>query len=268
MKIAIGVLKFFLVGGVILYLIALLAIIIFQEKMIFMPGTLPKDYQYEFPTALEEINLDANDGSILNALHFKVKNPLGVVLYYHGNAGELSSWGEVVQEFVNRKYDVLVMDYRGYGKSTGPLSERALYSDAQMFYDYLLKSYSEKDVVVYGRSLGTTFASYVAAKNNPRKLILEAPFYSLEEAASNRFPIFPVSWFLKYNFPTYQFIPKVKCPIVIVHGTADEMIGYDNSVRLSELAKPEQLRFIPISGGGHNDLESTSEYNKALDDNL
>ncbi len=259
------VLKVTLFGGVILYLISLIIIIIFQERMIFMPERLAEDYHYEFSSEFEEIFIKTEDGAKLNALHFKVKNPKGVILYYHGNAGELSSWGKVVQKFVDRKYDVLVMDYRGYGKSTGSPSENSLYSDAQFFYDHLMKTYSEKEIVVYGRSLGATFAAYVAARNSPKKLILEAPFYSLEEVAQDRFPIYPISWFLKFNFPTYSFISKVNCPVIIFHGTEDTMVSYDNSLKLSELINPEQLQFISIPGGNHNDLENTSEYEKGLD---
>lgn len=257
--------KVILIGAVSLYIVLFILIYVFQEKMIFMPESLPKDYQYEFPTAFEEIYLDTEDGSRLNALHFKAESPKGVILYYHGNAGELASWGKVVQKFVDRNYDVLVMDYRGYGKSTGQMVEDGLYSDAQLFYDYLLKTYSEDEIVVYGRSLGTTFATYVAAKNHPKELILEAPFYSLNEVAADRFSIYPVSWFLKFYFPTYKYIQEVTCPIVIFHGTDDTMVSYENSVKLSKLIKPEQLSFISISGGNHNDLVSTPEYKKGLD---
>ena len=102
-----------------------------------MPDKLPQDYSYNFPENFEEINLKTNDGAILNALYFKVDKPKGVVLYFHGNAGELSRWGIVVQKFVDLNFDVLVMDYRTYGKSTGKLSQNALYEDAQLFYDYL-----------------------------------------------------------------------------------------------------------------------------------
>ena len=257
--------KGILIGFVSLYVLIFILIYVFQEKMIFMPEFLPKDYQYEFPSAFEEIYLDTEDGARLNALHFKVENPKGVILYYHGNAGELASWGLVVQKFVERSYDVLVMDYRGYGKSTGSLVEDSMYSDAQLFYDYLLKNYSEDEIVVYGRSLGTAFATYVAAKNHPKELILEAPFYSLEEVAGNRFRIFPVSWFLKFHFPTNKYIQEVACPIVIFHGTDDTMVSHDNSVKLSKLIEPEQLQLISIPGGNHNDLVNTPEYKKGLD---
>lgn len=247
----------YIISGVVLYFL--------QTKLIFMPEYLPQDYVYSFPGDFEEINLRTKDGAILNALHFKVEDPKGVVLYFHGNAGELASWGIVVQKFVNLNYDVLVMDFRSYGKSTGKLSEKALYNDAQLFYDLLLKEYSEDEIVVYGRSLGTTFATYVASKNNPKQLILEAPLYSLDEVASERFPIYPVSWVLKYHFPTYKYIKDVSCPILILHGTEDIVVNHKNSEKLSEIDTKGRLTFLTFPGANHRNLVDTDLYKQTLD---
>lgn len=248
-----------------LYLLGFLAIYLLQEKMIFMPGSLPEGYEYSFSGNFEEVFLTAADGAKLNALHFKVASPKGVVLYFHGNAGELSQWGKVVQKFPKLGYDVLVMDYRGYGKSTGKRKEASMYADAQLFYDYLLKSYAEGDISVYGRSLGTTFATYVAAYNNPRQLLLEAPFYSLLNVAKERFPIYPVGWFLKFHFPTYQFITQVSCPITIFHGTDDHTVSFGNSQRLINLPVRAPLKLVPIKGADHNDLDEYPRYQIKLD---
>ncbi|MBK5212447.1 MAG: alpha/beta hydrolase [Flavobacteriaceae bacterium] len=248
-----------------LYVVIFVALYLFQEKMIFLPESLPQDYSYSFPENFEEINLKTNDGAVLNALHFKVENPKGVILYFHGNAGELSRWGIVVQKFIEMQYDVLVMDYRTYGKSTGKLSQKSLYNDAQLFYDFLLKNYREDEIVVYGRSLGTTFATYVATKNHPKRLILEAPFYSLDEVASERFPIYPMSWFLKYHFPTNQYLKEVSCPITIFHGTDDTTVNYKNSEKLSKIKTKGKLTFITIPGGTHHDLGNYEVYEKTLD---
>ena len=88
-----------------------------------------------------------------------------------------------------------------------------------MFYNYLKEDYNEEDITLYGRSLGTGIATYLASKNNPRQLILETPYYSILDVAKDRFPIFPVKKLLKYEFPTHQFIKQVSCPITIFHGT-------------------------------------------------
>lgn len=255
-----------LVATLILYILAWGLLILFQEKLIFMPSDLPQDYVFEFPNDFEELFLESRDGEAqLNALYFSVDNPKGVVLYYHGNAGQLADWGLVMQDFVRRDYDVLVMDYRGYGKSTGSLSENALYSDAALFYDYVAERYPENKIIVYGRSLGTTFATYVAAKNHPSQLILEAPFYNLTYLVQQKFAIFPVSWGLRYRFPTDEFITDVKCPTVIFHGASDNMIDVENSEKLSELIPENQLRFILVPNGGHNNLVDEKEYVEAMD---
>ena len=143
----------------------------FQEKLIFRPITLPQDFVYNFSNPFEELFLKAEDGAVINALHFKKENPKGIILYFHGNAGNLARWGKITEFFVEKDYDVLVMDYRTYGKSTGKLSEQALYSDAQMCYNYVLKQYEESEIIVYGRSLGTGMATYLASNNNPKQLI-------------------------------------------------------------------------------------------------
>ncbi|MEX0288450.1 MAG: alpha/beta hydrolase, partial [Flavobacteriaceae bacterium] len=139
-----------LLGG---YLLIVIMLYFFQEKLIFLPTKLPQNYSYSFVQSFEEFFLDAEDGGRLNALHFKQDGSRGAILYFHGNAGDLSRWGNIVTFFVEKGFDVIVMDYRSYGKSTGKLSEEALFKDAHLFYDYALKHYVAEDLIVYGRSL-------------------------------------------------------------------------------------------------------------------
>jgi len=225
-----------------------------QEKLIFLPSTLSQGYTYQFDEPFEEITLTAADGAKLNAIHFKNENPKGVILYFHGNAGDLSRWGIITEYFTQFNYDVLVMDYRTYGKSTGSLSQNALYDDAQLFYDYVAERYSEDQIIVYGRSLGTTFATYVASKNEPEQLILETPFFSLTEVAKKRFPFLPVKKMLRYTFPSKDYIGSVSCPITIFHGTADNVVPYKSGVRLSKKVREGLLKFVTLENGQHNNL--------------
>jgi len=142
-------------GFLAIYLMIGSALYFLQEKILFRPTVLNQTYVYKFSHPFEELFLKADDNAMINVLHFKAEQPKGVILYFHGNAGDLSRWGNITSYFVERNYDVLVMDYRTYGKSTGALSEHALYSDAQMCYDYLKDRYNENDITIYGRSLGT-----------------------------------------------------------------------------------------------------------------
>lgn len=250
----------------ILYIMLIAALTLFQEKLIFLPSKLAADYEYQFTASFEEINLEAADGAILNALHFKNDNPKGVILYFHGNAGDLSRWGEITSYFTKFNWDVIVMDYRTYGKSTGKLSEAALYNDAQLFYDYALKSYNEEKIIVYGRSLGTSFATKLAAKNNPHMLILESPFYNLKAIAKKRFPIVPMDYLLKYEFKSNDYIVDVNCMTVFFHGTQDNVVAYSSGKKLYELASPENGKhFITINGGGHNNLSNFTTYNSEIE---
>ncbi|MDO5979753.1 alpha/beta hydrolase [Flavivirga spongiicola] len=235
-----------------------------QEKMLFHPTVLSQDFKFEFSYPFEELFFNTDDDAVINAIHFKTENPKGVILYFHGNAGNLSRWGIITEFFVEKQYDVLVMDYRTFGKSTGKLSETALYNDSEFCYNYLKKNYSENDITVYGRSLGTGVATYIASKNNPKQVILETPYYSIIDVAKSRFPIFPVKHLLKYKLPSYQFITKINCPIYIFHGTNDQVVPYKSAKGLFEVAPTSHTTFTTIKGGGHNNLVTYEAFIKGV----
>ncbi len=236
-----------------------------QEKLLFRPTVLPQDHAFEFSYPFEELFLKSEDGAVINAVHFKVDNPKGVILYYHGNAGDLQRWGKITEYLVAKNYDVLVMDYRTYGKSTGKLSEQALYDDAQYCYDYLKEQYSEGDITIYGRSFGTGLSTYVASRNNPKQVILETPYYSIADVAKHRFPIFPVKRILKYRLSSYQYISKVTCPITIFHGTDDHIVPFSSGEKLFEAAPSHLSTFITVNNGGHNDLVDFEVYRNGVE---
>lgn len=236
-----------------------------QEKILFRPTVLAQYYVYQFNQSFEEVFLRADDDAVINAIHFKTENPKGVILYFHGNAGDLSRWGFIAEYFVNKQYDVFIMDYRTYGKSTGKLNEAVLYKDAQLCYDHVLKQYKESDITLYGRSLGTGIATNVASKNNPKQLILETPYYSMIDVAQHKFPILPVKQLLKYKIMTNDFIKKVKCPITIFHGTDDNIVPFESGKKLYDELSDKQAKFIPIDGGNHNNLIDFEEYRKGIE---
>ena len=234
----------------------------------FLPTTLEQDYEYNFNHEFEELFLKTEENARINALHFKAEKPKGVLLYFHGNAGDLSRWGVIAEDFVDLGYDVLIMDYRHYGKSVGELNENAFYLDAQFCYDYLLEHYNETDITVYGRSLGTGIATFVASKNSPKQLILETPYYSILDVAAHRFPIFPVKYLMKYHFPSNEFIQDVKCPITIFHGTDDGVVPFSSAEKLAEVAPKGQTEFVVVEGCGHNNLCDFDAYNQKIADLL
>ncbi|WP_223033716.1 alpha/beta hydrolase [Hanstruepera marina] len=247
-----------------LYLVMGFVLCLFQERLIFLPTVLNQDYQYQFHHDFEEVFLNTDNESVINAVHFKVDQPKGVILYFHGNAGDLSRWGNIAQYFTDYNYDVFVIDYRTYGKSTGALNEKALYHDAQFCYNYLKNQYRESDIVLYGRSLGTGIATYVASKNNPKKIILETPYYSLADVAQKRFPIFPVKPLLSYTFPSYSFIASLKCPVLIVHGTEDRIVPISSGKKLYKASNIKNAIFIKVDGANHHNLVDFPEYHQAI----
>lgn len=228
----------------------------FQEKLIFYSSTLPQDYQYSFQTEFEELFLTAKDGAVLNGLHFKAKSSKGVIIYNHGNAGELDIWGKWAEILVNRySYDVVIWDYRGYGKSTGKRKKQLMLDDGLLFYNYTKELYSEDLITVYGRSMGGFFGTYMTQKNNPKKLVLESTPTSLLEVAKEKYPFLPAKWLLKYKFQNTENIQKIKTPTYMIHGTADDLIPFEHGQRLFELSDSKTKEFFPIEGGNHNDLK-------------
>jgi len=246
------------------YVLFCLAIYFLQEKMIFQGESLPADYPFEFEDKFIERYFNVEQGVELHALHFKVENPKGVILYFHGNAGSLRSWGGVYKNYLKYGHDFLIYDYRGYGKSMGTIhSENQLFKDAQFIYDDVKNEYTEDKVILISRSLGSGIASYLANKNNPKMLVLETPYSSLTSVAKHHYPFLP-GFMLKYPLKTIDYLQDVSCPVFLIHGTEDEVIPFQESEKLKGLLKSEQNFFI-ISQSHHNDLDTFPEYTQALD---
>ena len=245
------------------YVFVALLLYFFQENIIFQGITLREDHLYTFQSAFEEVNFEIDDEVTINALHFKSNEPKGIIFYHHGNAGNLDRWGEIAEYFLQFQYDVLIYDYRGYGKSTGQRTEATLYSDAQFIYDQLKTTWKEEDIIVYGRSLGSGIASQLVANNSPKILILESPFYSLQSMAKDRFPIYPSGLLVKYELPNWKNLQKGDTPIVILHGTDDNVVPFDQGMNLYQSVS-DKATLITIEGGDHNHLVNFPEYREGI----
>jgi uncharacterized protein len=235
----------------------------FQEKVIFLPEAIETEYVYQFPFDFEEVNLKTKDNQTINALHIKTEKPKGIILYFHGNQGNLIRWGEITSYFTQFNYDVFVIDYRGYGKSTGAFEEAQMYNDAQLSYDYVKKQFSEDKIIVYGRSLGTTFAAKVSSDNNPKHVILEAPFYNLHHAANYKYKVIP-KFILNFKFKSNEYISKIKSPVTIFHGTEDKTTPIEGSQDLFKLIIATKKEFIPLKKGTHHNVRSFQKYTATL----
>lgn len=246
------------------YLLGALLLYKFQEKFIFLDGELAKDHVFQFESTFEEINLSTPDGANLNAIHFKADSAKGLILYFHGNRANLTRWGGIVEDYVKLNYDVLVMDYRGYGKSTGLRSMETLMTDAELFYEYALNLYPEEQITLYGRSLGTGLASWLAGKHKPKRLVLETPYYSLAAVAKRYYPIYPPKLALRYNFQSSQYLKTAACSVYIFHGTEDEVVPYKSAKRLFDSLPLGQGQFISIEGGEHKNLVEFETFRTAI----
>jgi uncharacterized protein len=224
-----------------------------QEKMLFFPSVMPKDYKFNFDGKFQEYFIKVDDNTTLNGLLFFADSSKGLIFYLHGNAGSIDSWGQTAKVFTDNNYDFFIMDYRGYGKSQGVISsEQQLYKDIQIVYDTLKTLYNENKIVVIGYSIGTGLAAQLASINNPKMLILQAPYFNMSYLANQYFKFFP-SFLIKYKFPTNEYLKKIKCPIIIFHGNQDEVININSSYKLKELFKPED-KLIILDGQNHNGI--------------
>lgn len=258
--------RLLIIGSSLLFIYILGAVLLyaFQERFIFLDGDLPQDHAFVFNSKFREINLTTEDGANLNAIHFAAKSPKGIIIYFHGNRGDLTRWGGIVEDYVKLNYDVLVMDYRGYGKSVGVRSMRNLFNDAELFYQYALTLYPENEVTIYGRSIGTGLASWLAGKHQPKRLILETPYYSLNSIAQRYYPIYPSKLALRYNFQSYKYLETAECPVYIFHGTDDSVVPYESGKRLHESLPKGQSEFITVEGGRHKNLVEFDTFNTEL----
>lgn len=239
---------------------------LFQERFIFIRFRTKRAHRYAFSSPHEERYLTTPDGATLHALYFKATTPRGLLIYFHGNTGSLKRWGKFAPRFVELGYDVLMPDPRGYGKSRGELSEKALHADADRWYEHALQHWKGTDIVLFGRSLGSGLATPLAAKRTPRLLILETPFANLYELAMNYLPILPYRFLLRYPFRNDQAMKRMACPVYILHGKLDNVVPYGSALRLYSLVPANLHReMITFSKGHHSDLHRFRRYQRFLE---
>lgn len=246
----------------VLYILSLVFLYVKQERFFFNPKHLDKNYTFTFKESFEELNIPITETISLNAILFKTEQTRkGVIVYFHGNAGAIHDWGKRAPLYLDNGYDILFYDYRGYGKSAGEYTEtQQLFDDGQAVYNLAKTRYPEDQIVILGYSLGSGIAAYVASKNNPKKVILNAPYYSWKTLVSEEIAP-PIPRFLiRYDIPTYQFIKKVKCPILIFYGTRDFLIHPDTNAKKLQALNPNNITLFPITDGGHNGLHITKQY--------
>lgn len=243
---------------------------VLQERFIFWGKPVSAHHNYTWPAHTEERLLAAPDGGRIHLAIFHPPPelaPKGLLLFFHGNTGNLERWKHVAHQFTRRGYITAIPDYRGYGKSTGPHSEAAFYNDALLVYDALLQEFPQQPVIVYGKSIGSAPACYVAAERPIRRLMLETPFYSMKDLFYTYYPWLPRLFGFKYPFENWKHLQRATCPVSMILAGKDLIVPYTCSRKLKALLK-EKDEWIRVPEGQHNDLAMYDFYREFLERNL
>jgi uncharacterized protein len=250
----------------VLYVAGGFAFYFLQNKILFRPDVIEAPNSYDIPLPHREMNVAYAKDENMSLVVFETADttPRGAVLYFHGNKGNIERYAPAATTFTSEGYEVWMVDYPGYGKSTGSISELKMYNYATTVYKLAHTRFAADSIIVYGRSLGTGPATWLAAKRNVHRLILETPYYSMQSLFGHFAPFYPISLLTHYKFPTGEYLQEVIAPVTIFHGTSDMTIPYSNALRLKAHLKKND-EFVTIEGGSHNDLANAEVYREKMD---
>jgi fermentation-respiration switch protein FrsA (DUF1100 family) len=241
-----------------------------QPGMLFFPtarlDATPGDWGMDY----QEVRLRTEDGVGLHGWFIPGNDSPLTLLFFHGNAGNISHRGESIGIFHRLGLNVFILDYRGYGLSEGSPSEEGLYRDARAAWQWLTtqRGFPPQRVILFGRSLGGAVAAKLASEVSPGALILESSFSSARDAAHSLFPLLSRLVWLRYRLDAAARVRMVRAPVLVLHSPDDEIIPYRLGRRLFAAA-PEPKRFVDLDGGHNNGfLVSEPRYSEALDDFL
>lgn len=237
-----------------------------QSSMIFFPYATLDQTPAEWGLVYEDVFLDTEDGVRLHGWYIPRHGSKQALLFFHGNAGNISHRGASVEIFHRLGLNVFIFDYRGYGKSEGKPDEKGLYKDARAAWRYLSKErgFGQEEIILFGRSLGGAVAAELATEIQPGGLILESTFSSAKDVANAVFPVLSRLIFLRYDFDTAAHVRRVACPVLVLHSPDDEIIPFRLGEKVFQAAN-EPKSFVKMRGD-HNSgiLMSQPDYERAL----
>ncbi len=260
-----GFLRSVLVMGAAVYLGLLLYMYLQQRSLQYLPSREGLSPQAVGLSGVSEERVKTPDGETIVLWHSEAKPGMPTILFFHGNGGEISGRPERMAFYQGQGFGALFVSYRGYGASTGDISEQGFITDALTAHDFLLgRGVSADQIVVVGESLGTGVAVQLAAQRPVAALVLEAPFTAAVDVAAEVYPWLPVRLLMKDQFRSRDVIGRVKAPLLIVHGDADRVISVAHGRRLFEMAnEPKELVILP--GVGHEAIGSPQVWGRGLD---
>lgn len=238
----------------IIYISLLGFLYIFQRKMVFLPS--PDDPFIYMSEPFSSFSYQTSDGLKLRGMWHAPKENMPTIVYFHGNAGNLEDRLFKAELFIARGYGIALVGYHGYDGNPGVPSETNLYADARAAIKAIHdQKIEDKDIILYGESLGTGVATQMASEYpNVKALILEAPYTSLTDIASQRFWYFPVKWLMRDRFESSKKIGILKVPILVIHGTGDLVVPYRFGKKLFDLVTTEKKSLVSVDGAGHSNL--------------
>jgi uncharacterized protein len=255
------------------YCFILVFMYFYQNRLLFLPNLPSRTVEYS-PAAVglsyESVDLITSDNIHLDAWFIAAPEERGVILFCHGNAGNISHRLDSLLLFHRLGFSTLIFDYRGYGRSQGAPSEAGTYLDVEAAWEYLTRerSVAPAHIILFGRSLGAAVAVHQAARHRPGALIVESSFSSVPDLAAELYPFLPVRWLSRLDYNVQQMLPTVSCPLLVVHSRDDEIIPFRHGRALYAAAN-EPKQFLELSGG-HNDgfLLAGQTYTRGLNDFL
>lgn len=249
------------------YLLLSLLLYFFQHRVIYYPTSTLVTTPAEIQLAYEDVELHSGDNNIIHGWYLPHDQARATLLFFHGNGGNISHRLDSLKIFHELKLNILIIDYQGYGQSTGSPSETASYDDAISAWNYLVKEKNipADNIILFGRSLGAAVASWLATQQRPAVLILESTFTSIADMGKKLYPYLPVRLLTRYRYETRERLSDITTPVLILHSQEDEIVPFEQGQTLySEANEPKQ--FIELYGG-HNDgfITSGQHYVRALD---
>ena len=247
--------------------VSIALVYIFQSRFVYFPirtlSTDPSSIGLRF----EDVYFETEDGVTLHGWFIPHDGARGVILFCHGNAGNISHRLDSIMIFHRLGLDVFIFDYRGYGESKGKPTEHGTYQDAEAAWQYLIeeRQINTSEIIVFGRSIGGALAAWLAQNHRPGGLILESTFTSLRDAAATIYHFPQIRRFVRFEYNTAEHLAGVDCPVLVVHSRDDEIMSFHHGQLLFELAA-EPKTFLEISGT-HNEgfITSGRDYEEGLD---
>jgi len=252
------------------YAVLAAALFFYQPNLLYFPDMPTREIEMspgDIGLDFEPLTLTTRDDEQLDAWFIPAEPARGVLLFCHGNAGNISHRLESIRLFHELGLSVLIFDYRGYGQSSGKPTEKGTYRDADAAWDYLVtqRGIPAEQIILFGRSLGAPIAADLATRQSAAGVILESAFTSVPDVAAQLYPWLPVRWLSRYQYDTRKKLADIHSPVLIAHSRNDEIISYSNGERLFEAAN-EPKQFLQLRGG-HNDgfFVSGKDYIQGLD---